>query len=122
MTQVTVRDLMNLLPEFFLPKAALDSEAVIFFDLDGENGGQWIVTIDQGQCTVVEGQGGQPDLTVRANAQDVLDMFSGAMDPTRAYLTGKLQLSGNMSLALRLGGFFEVDHERLKSFRRGNQK
>ena len=119
MTQVKIQDLMNLLPEFFLPDQALDTQAVIFFDLDGENGGQWTVTIGGGQCIVSEGKGGQPDLTLTAKAQDVMDLFSGKIDPMRAYLSGKLKLDGNMGLALRITSLFSVDRERLKTLREG---
>jgi putative sterol carrier protein len=119
LTQVTIQNLMDLLPEFFLPDKALDTQALIVFDLEGDHGGEWTVTIGGGQCIVAEGMGGQADLTLKANAQDVLDLFSGNTDPMRAYLSGKLHLDGNMGLAMRLTQLFHVDKERLKSMRSG---
>ncbi len=117
MTQVRIQQLMDLLPEFFSPEEAMDTQAVIYFDLDGESGGEWTVTIGGGQCLVAEGQGGQPDLTLKAKAQDVLDVFSGKLDAMSAFLAGKLTIEGNTGLAMRLPGLFKVDRERLKSLR-----
>jgi len=42
------------------------------------------------------------------SAQTVMDVFTGKQDGVRAYMQGKLRVSGDMSLAMRLTNFFKL--------------
>jgi putative sterol carrier protein len=39
-------------------------------------------------------------------AQDYLDMVNGKLNPQMAFMTGKLRISGDMGLALRMQSLF----------------
>jgi len=43
------------------------------------------------------------DVTLTAEAGVFQDMLEGALNPTTAFMTGKLSIDGNMGLAMRLG-------------------
>ena len=45
--QLTIERLMSLMPKAFVPEKAGDLEAVIQFNLSGEGGGDWAVTISE---------------------------------------------------------------------------
>jgi putative sterol carrier protein len=49
-------------------------------------------------------------------AEDVLDIFTGKLDLTRAFMTGRLQASGDMRLALRLAELFDLHDPRLRQW------
>lgn len=42
------------------------------------------------------------DVTMKMNEDNFIDMFSGKLNPTVAFMGGKLKLTGNMMLALKL--------------------
>lgn len=43
------------------------------------------------------------DVTLTAEAGVFQDMLEGALNPTSAFMTGKLSIDGNMGLAMQLG-------------------
>ncbi len=105
----TIPELMNSIPEYFVPEKAAGVDAVIQFMLSGEKGGNWYVTIKNMQCSVTEGILPDPKLTFSATAQDCLDIFTGELDGMRAYMTGRLRLKGDMRLAMKIVSFFSFN-------------
>ena len=105
----TARQLVEAMPRAFVPARAQGVKAVIQYHLTGEGGGEWIITIADGQCTVVEGTATQPALTLTMAAQDFVDMVMGKLSAPEAFMTGKLKLSGDFGLATRLPDFFQVE-------------
>jgi putative sterol carrier protein len=45
-------------------------------------------------------------MTVTMGAQDFVDMTSGKLDGMSAFMSGKLRISGDMGLAMRLQSLF----------------
>ena len=108
MSEITVKELMARMPKAFLPEKAKDVEAVIQYHLTGEEGGDWIITIKDGQCTVEEGVAENPTLTLEADAQDYKNVILGKLDGMAAFMQGKLKLKGNLNLAMKLTSFFKL--------------
>jgi putative sterol carrier protein len=94
------------MPSRFKKDAAQGLNAVYQFDLSGEGGGKWQVSINNGQCEVKEGGHSAPNTTISMAAQDYLDMVSGKLNPQMAFMSGKLRISGDMGLALRMQSLF----------------
>lgn len=46
---------------------------------------------------------GEADCTITASMETFQEMFQGDLDPTSAFMTGKIRIDGDMSLAMRLG-------------------
>lgn len=106
--QKTIGSLMVRLPEAFLPEQAAGVEAVIQFNLTGDQGGDWYVTIREGTCTVDEGTAESPKLTITADGKDMYDIFTGALNAMAAFSGGKLKLTGDLGLSMKLMNFFKV--------------
>ncbi len=102
----TARQLVESMPKYFKPEKAEGVNAVIQYHLSGEGGGSWVIRIADGTCTVEEGVAENPDLTLRMDAEDYVDLITGKLDPMTAFMTGKLQLEGDFTLATRLQSFF----------------
>ncbi|MEW6502520.1 MAG: SCP2 sterol-binding domain-containing protein [Chloroflexota bacterium] len=115
MTTVSIQDLMNLLPRYFIPEQAKGIAARIGFDLSGEGGGYWTVVIENQTCRIVKEKIEPLDLTLSGEADVVLDIFRGRLDAMRAYLMGKIKMAGNMSLAMQLTGLFKPDKDELRA-------
>lgn len=108
MSEMTARDLILRLPEAFQPDKAQGVNATIQYTLTGEGGGDWYVVIAEGTCTVHEGKAEKADVTLTMAAQDFVDIAAGRLDAMKAFMSGKLKVSGNMMLATRLTSFFRT--------------
>ena len=51
--------------------------------------------------TVTTGDG-EADCTIAASIETFREMFEGALDPTSAFMTGKIRIDGDMGVAMRL--------------------
>jgi putative sterol carrier protein len=72
----------------------------------GIEGAVRIVIEDEGSL-LVDGQGARPgdgdaDCTLTASADTFRDMLDGALDPTGAFMGGRLAVEGDMGAAMRL--------------------
>ena len=78
----------------------------MLFDLSGEGGGQWTVTIANGQLSVAEGAEATPTVTLKLAAADLVALFNGDLNPVAAFMQGRLRVEGDMSAAMRLQTLF----------------
>jgi putative sterol carrier protein len=73
------------------------------FDIDGA--GQWKVDVQDGKVSVTEG-GGEADVTISASEENFDKIASGDLNPTTAYMSGKLKIKGDMGAAMKLQKLF----------------
>lgn len=106
--ELTIGSLMARLPEAFQADKAAGVDAVIQFSLTGDQAGDWYVTIADGACKVDEGTAEDPKLTINADGQDMLRIFTGEINAMAAFSGGKLKLSGDLGLSMKLLNFFKV--------------
>jgi len=57
----------------------------------------------------------KPLSTLSCDESNFLQMASGALDPTKAFMTGKLKIKGDMTMAMRLQHIFKQLSEDLKA-------
>jgi putative sterol carrier protein len=108
MAEITVQELMDRMPGAFLPDKAEGVDAVIQYHLSGAEGGDWVVTIRDQKCTVETGTTENPTMTLSADGQDYKDIILGKIDAMAAFMQQKVQLKGNLNLALGLTKFFKM--------------
>ncbi len=73
------------------------------FDIEGA--GQWLVTVADGAVNVSDG-GGEADTTISTSEESFLAITRGELNPTSAYMTGKLKIKGDMGAAMKLQKLF----------------
>ncbi len=105
--QVTPSVVFQQLPEHFQPDKAGSTSAAIQFDLSGDSGGKWWLRIADGQATTGPGEVENPNLTMLADAGDFVKIILGQMDPTAAFMQGRLKIKGDMGLALKFQSMFK---------------
>jgi putative sterol carrier protein len=77
--------------------------ATYLFEIDGA--GTWTVDVKDGKLTVAEG-GNNADATISVSEDNFEQMIRGDLNPTTAYMTGKLKVKGDMSAAMKLQKLF----------------
>ena len=73
------------------------------FEIEGA--GTWRVDVVDGKVTVSEGAG-DADVTIRASEETFRAVAGGELNPTTAYMTGKLKIDGDMGAAMMLQKLF----------------
>jgi putative sterol carrier protein len=108
MADITVEQLVRNHERAFRPDAAEGVDAVIQYHLTGDEGGDWIITIHEGKCSVAQGNAETPKMTMTADAQDFKDVLLGRANGMQYFMQGRLKLAGDLNLAMKLTTFFKM--------------
>ena len=60
-----------------------------------------------GPTPVVSNEDGDADTTIGISVEDLMKMTRGDLNPTLAYMTGRLKVSGSMGVALKISQLLE---------------
>ena len=105
---LTIKTLMEKMPGAFLPEKAPGLDAVIQFHFTGEEASDWYAEIKDGKCTTAEGVHDNPNMTMTADSADYIGIFTGEVDGMKAFMQGKLKLTGDLNLAMKLTQMFKI--------------
>lgn len=106
-TPTSCKEAFDMMPTTFNKEAAKGLDAVYQFDLTGDGGGKWNVTIKNENCEVKEGAHPSPNITITMAGQDYLDMVSGKANGQMLFMSGKLRIAGDLGLAMRMQSLFQ---------------
>ena len=106
MNPTTVKEFFQLLPSRLDPDAVEDLDAVYQFDLSGAQGGQYILTICEKTCHVVEGMHAAPHVVLSMTGEDCMKVLRGQLSGTAVAMSGRLKISGDIGLAMQLKALF----------------
>ena len=98
----TCKDIILGMPPRFNAEAAGDWKAVIQFRFSGPKGGDYHVTIGNRACSVADGVHPAPTATVMASDETWLGIFDKSVDAMMAFMTGKLQVQGNVGDVMKM--------------------
>ena len=76
--------------------------AVFQFHVTGPTGGAWVVDLSKTSDRVSEGEHGTADCTIGLSEDDLIAIVDGQLNPNMAYMLGKLRITGNISLSLKI--------------------
>jgi putative sterol carrier protein len=103
-----LRVLFGLMAGAYDPERAAGFEGDIQYDLRGSDGvvRPWTVSVDPQRATIRPGRSPSPKLVLKLGIADFVRIAGGDLDPGKALLTGRLDLQGDFSVAMRLGEMF----------------
>ena len=100
---MSVAEIFNGMAGRFQADKAAGATMGILFDLSGDDGGQYYVNIADGKLDVSQSApAAAPSATVKMSADDFKAMSSGSLNPMMAFMTGKIKVEGDMSVAMAL--------------------
>lgn len=101
------KDLLEGMPQAFLPEKAGNVKALFQFSLTGEGGGQWVLEVADGRCQVREETADKPDVTLTMAASDFVALYQNQLNPVQVFIEGKIKVSGNVGLLMQLLNWFQ---------------
>lgn len=102
----TCEETLNEMYRSFDSKAAVGLNATYVFEISGSNGGNWTLDIKNGKCEFKKGKSSNPSVTISISDQDWIAIRNGTLNSQMAFMMGKLRVSGDMSLAMKLQSMF----------------
>jgi putative sterol carrier protein len=108
MPDPTIQEFISKMPTAFIPEKAAGVDAGVQLKLTGAQASDWSVTIKDGKCITAQGSLPAPNLTLTADADDFIKIFTGQLDGMQAFMQGKLKLTGDMSLAMKMMSLFKM--------------
>lgn len=82
--------------------------AAFQFNATGDGGGEYCVKIANGAAEVAAGKTDNPTIVLTASTADWLALMNGEMNGQTAFLTGKLKIQGDVTLAMKLESLFDL--------------
>lgn len=96
-------EMIKQMPKAFDAEAAADINAVIQYNISTP----MYATIADGTCTVSEGTSDDATVSLTIDDDDLVDLLNGDLDGVTAFMTGKLQVEGDIMFAQTMGTIFD---------------
>ncbi|MBT3311799.1 MAG: hypothetical protein HN737_11705 [Desulfobacterales bacterium] len=104
--EVTIQDIFGSMESRVNPEGVKGVTCKCGYDITGDGGGQYTVSVDDGNVKVLEGIH-EPDVTTTSNAQNWIDITLGKLDATTAFTSGMIKIEGDMGVLGKAAMFFK---------------
>lgn len=103
-----IAELMTLtLPRAFIAEKAVGIDTIVQFKFTGSEVTEWYVIVKDQKCQATQGLHPNPNMTMTVDADSYIKISTGELDPTLAFMSGKVKVAGDMSVALKMGQYFK---------------
>jgi len=99
---------MEMLPGAFQANKAGDIDLVIQFNFSDPSIAPWHLEIRNNKCATHEGTVENATISVQVDPKIFIDIQKGKIMANMAVSRGKMRLSGDLTLAFRIGSFFKL--------------
>lgn len=100
---MNAKELIRRMPQAVRQDKLGDTEAIIQYNISEP----MYQVVRNGMLTVHEGTAEHPTLTITMQDDDLIKLFQGQLNPLMAFMTGKIKVKGDMTLAQKLIGFVD---------------
>lgn len=90
------------MPSKFDSNKSAGVETVIQMNITGPKGGDWVISIKDQTIEVKEATIASPSIAVKIADADFVDLINGKTSAISAFMAGKIQFKGNLTLGMRL--------------------
>src|SRR5579864_7366839 len=106
---MTVTEIFEAMPGVMNPSAAAGLNKTFQWNITGDEAGKWAFRVADGIGETIPGGVEKPDVTFTASDKDWIAITEGKLDAMNAFMTGKLRVSGDMMLAMKLQQLFPAN-------------
>jgi putative sterol carrier protein len=85
------------------PNRVAGMTATYQFSITGEGGAEYYMKIVNGDVEIAEGTSPNPNSSSKLTLQDFLDMSNGKVSGQHLFFSGKMRVSGDPMLGMKLG-------------------
>ncbi len=90
------------------PDKAKEVNAIYYFDIDGDGGGKWTVDLTSDPPAVSQGDSESAQCSIQVAHEDFMSMLKDPQVGMQLYFQGKLTVTGDPTLAMKLQELFEL--------------
>jgi putative sterol carrier protein len=98
----SVKEYFDTVNARFVEKEAKGVNAVFQFELSGPQGGTFAVAVEETKVSVSTTPHPAPTVVLKMDADEYVKMANGKINGHWAVMTGKLKVTGNMMMAMKL--------------------
>lgn len=102
----SIDDAVEWLRKRFRPDVADGVRVVYRVELRGPGGGVLYARVEDGRLAAGAGDVDRPDVIFRLAARDFFDVLAGRANPDLLHMDGRLEIDGDLSLALKMRKLF----------------
>jgi len=88
---MTIQELFEAMPNYFNSAAATGMTKTFQWNITGEEASVWAFKIVNGEGELVPGGVEKPDITITVSDKDWISIVEGKLDPTSAFMSGRLK-------------------------------
>lgn len=106
-----IEAIFRRMPGLFRPDRARGVTATTHWSITGRPEGgtdDWTVRLADGTCTCTPGHDGEPTVSLTMAPVDFTKVVTRRGNPTMMFMTGRIKATGDLALARRIAGFFEI--------------
>ena len=92
----------------FMPEKAEGVNAQISYDITGEGGGQWTLSVHDGKCDIRAGADPSAKSQVTMKAETYLKLALGKLDGRVGFMLGKIKIKGDKGSIATVRECFKV--------------
>ncbi|RKF33357.1 SCP2 sterol-binding domain-containing protein [Paraburkholderia fungorum] len=101
---MSVEQILKQLPEAYIPGAAGGRSCVLQFNMSQPA----YVAIADDKCALTHGISENPDVDLTMSDENFVELMQGRLNGVMAVMSGKLAVSGDLSLARQMLEFFDA--------------
>jgi hypothetical protein len=90
------------------PEKAKEVNAIYFFNISGDGGGEWTVDLTADPPAVSDGDAGNAQCSIAVAHEDFMEMLKSPEVGMQLYFQGKLTVEGDPTLAMKLQELFAL--------------
>jgi putative sterol carrier protein len=100
-------EIMDGMAKAYVGDAVPGLDAIMQLNATGEGGGNFYITMKDGKAASTAGSAENPNLTLTISGTDWRALLKGELEPTMAFMTGKIKVSGDMALLMKFPKLFK---------------
>ncbi|MCQ3830716.1 SCP2 sterol-binding domain-containing protein [Microbulbifer elongatus] len=103
----SIDEVIHSMDERFQPDASKGVDAKYQWIVNGDNGKEFCIHVNNGAFSVLEGRKENPDVTFETDEHSYLRLVNNELKGMTAILTRKLLVKGNIYLASKMDNIFK---------------